>query len=124
MAKGFCLGWGGACNFAESCGCAGTDCVPCWGCGAGCACTTCCCCRGGCGGGFTALGGPGRSASMSLRSVSLSGTGVRDCATRFWSEIMLVLGGFTVTGAGGKGTNVASSLGWIGTSTGPFGTHL
>src|SRR6185437_5557112 len=84
-------GLGGSCNFAVCVGgCCGVCDCPC--CGAGC-CSgvmAACCCEGaGC---CAGAGRPGFRGSISLCSASLLGTGVRDCAIRFLSEIMLVFG--------------------------------
>src|SRR5579871_4028208 len=93
---------------AAVCAVAGFCCIACW--------------PGG--GGREALGGPGLRASISLRNVSLSTVGVLVCAMRFLSEVMLVLGGFTLSRSSGNGMNVVSCFSLMGTMTGRLKFHF
>src|SRR6185437_8386527 len=100
------LGGVGSANLAVSWGgCCGVCDWPC--CGAGCCSgvmAACCCAGAGC---CVGAGRPGLRGSISLCSCSLLGTGVRDCAMRFLSEMMLVLGGaFSFNWSGGSSRNV------------------
>src|SRR6266571_2815426 len=99
---GFCISGIGA-----PCAVAGFCCMACW--------------PGG--GGAEGLGGPGLRASINLRSASLSTVGVRVCAIRFLSEIMSVLGGFTLSRSIGNGIKV-SCFSLMGTMTGRLKLHL
>src|SRR5215813_4480141 len=107
--------WPGCC-----CGCG--FCAPAC-CGAACAgfgLTACCCGAGlGCG------GGSGGCISLNLRTRSLSGNGVGDCATRFLSEAMSVLGALTCCVSGGWSVNGSSLFVCVtGINTGLLGIHL
>ena len=93
---------------AAVCAVAGFCCIACW--------------PGG--GGGEALGGPGLRASISLRRVSLSTVGVFVCAMRFLSEVMLVLGGFTLSRSSGNGINVVSCFSLMGIMAGPLKFHF
>src|SRR5438270_3656701 len=93
---------------AAGCAVAGFCCIACW----------------PAGGGGEALGGPALRASISLRNVSLSTVGVFVCAIRFLSEVMLVLGGFTLRRSSGSGMNVVSCCSLIGTMTGRLKSHF
>src|SRR3954451_9712194 len=84
----------------------------------------CCCACWPEGGGGEAFGGPALRASISLRNVSLSTVGVFVCAMRFLSEVMFVLGGFTLSRSSGSGMNVVSCFCWIGTMTGRLKFHF
>src|SRR5438270_3565225 len=68
----------------------------------------CCCACWPASGGGEDFGGPALRASISLRRVSLSTVGVFVCAMRFLSEVMLVLGGLTLSRSSGNGINVVS----------------
>src|SRR6266849_10169208 len=94
----------GSCSLAVCAGggCGATGSLPCV--VAGCSCIACCTGEGG--GAAGGAGSPGARASSSLRSVSLFGAGVRDCATRFMSETTFVFGGFTLSWSGGNDRNV------------------
>ena len=62
---------------------------------------------------------PACAASISLRKVSLSTVGVFVCAIRFLSEVILVLGGFTLSRSSGNGINVVSCFCLIGNDDWP-----
>src|SRR6185312_6724337 len=122
MANGDFLGAAGAGDSTLAVVCGG-GCVEGAGAGACAVAGFCCCATWPEGGGGEAFGGPALRASINLRRVSLSTVGVLVCAMRFLSEVMLVLGGFTLSASSGNERKVVSCFCLMGTTTGRLKLH-